>query len=123
MEAEPLVQERQQAIALRRAGLDEPFVLDDPEDLASAALVVIPATAAPTAWCEYVNPWTKPGGSPSTMSRTAPEAATNPNGKYPDVPPFAPTRMSGRTPQWSPPNQRPVRPKPVITSSMMKRTS
>jgi hypothetical protein len=30
--------------------------------------------------------------------------------------------MSGRTPQWSTPNQRPVRPNPVITSSAITST-
>ncbi len=31
--------------------------------------------------------------------------------------PLARTRMSGRSPQWSAANQRPVRPNPVMTSS------
>ena len=35
---------------------------------------------------------------------------------------MAATRMSARTPQWSSPNQRPVRPNPVITSSAMSST-
>ena len=57
-----------------------------------------------------------------TVSYTSPEAATNPNGQYPDVAPLAATSRSGRTPKWSMPNQAPVRPNPVITSSAMSST-
>ena len=57
----------------------------------------------------------------ATVSWTSPEAATNPNGQ-PDVAPLAATRRSARTPQWSSPNQRPVRPNPVMTSSAMSST-
>ena len=55
------------------------------------------------------------------MSKTSPLAAANPNGTYPLVVPLPAVRISGRTPQWSTPNQRPVRPNPVITSSAITR--
>ena len=64
----------------------------------------------------------EPGAAPVTVVYTASDAATNPNGQYPDVAPLAATRMSGRTPQWSSPNQRPVRPNPVMTSSAISST-
>src|SRR2546422_11214652 len=40
-----------------------------------------------------------------------------PSGRYPEVTPFANERMSGLTFQWPSANQRPVRQKPVMTSS------
>jgi hypothetical protein len=46
----------------------------------------------------------------------------SPSGQYPLDTPLADVIMSGRTPQWSTPNQRPVRPNPVITSSMISST-
>ena len=80
------------------------------------------ATAAPTAACENVKPWVNPAPGAVTVSNTDPDAATNPNGQYPDVAPLAATTMSARAPQWSSPNQRPVRPKPVMTSSATSST-
>ena len=55
------------------------------------------------------------------VSCTTPVLAANPSGQYPEDAPLAPTTMSGRTSQCSQANQRPVRPKPVITSSAISR--
>jgi hypothetical protein len=44
------------------------------------------------------------------------------SGTYALVIALANVTMSGWTPQWRSANQRPVRPKPVITSSAMNRT-
>ena len=46
---------------------------------------------------------------------------TAPSCTYADVRPFAIVMRSGTTPQWSTANQRPVRPKPAITSSAISR--
>ena len=46
-----------------------------------------------------------------------------PSGTYPDVTAFAKVTISGVTFQWDSPNQRPVRPKPVMISSAMSSTS
>ena len=45
--------------------------------------------------------------------------ALAPTGMYPPLIPLPQVRRSGTTPLHSVPNQRPVRPKPVITSSSM----
>ncbi len=68
-----------------------------------------------------MKPWTN-GPASVIVRATSSDAAAKPNGQYPEVAPLAATRMSGRTPQWSIANQRPVRPKPVMTSSAMRRT-
>ena len=49
--------------------------------------------------------------------------ATAPSGRYDDVRPLAIVIRSGTTSQWSTANQRPVRPKPAMTSSQTIRMS
>src|SRR5262245_25989696 len=78
------------------------------------------ATAAATPLWDQVNPCTNPWSR--TVSNTSPEHAANPNGRYPLVEPLPAVSTSGRTPQWSIPNHRPVRPNPVITSSAIRST-
>ena len=71
--AEALAEQRLEPLALRGARLDEVLVLEDPQHLAGhrrADGVVRVGEAVDEA-----------GGSARTASRTAPEAATNPNGK------------------------------------------
>ena len=51
------------------------------------------------------------------------ETMIPPRGAYPEVTALANDWMSGWTPQWVRANHWPVRQKPVMTSSPMKRTS
>ncbi len=56
-------------------------------------------------------------------SITASVVMTAASGAYPPVKPFAAMTTSGSMPQCSKANRRPVRPNPVMTSSMMSRMS
>jgi hypothetical protein len=76
--------------------------------------------AAPATECEYVNPCVKP--AVATVSNTSPLHAASPSGQYPDDVPLPAVMMSGRRSHWSQPNQAPVRPNPVMTSSAISRT-
>ena len=71
-----------------------------------------------TGLCEKVKPWVKPPAA-STASTMRPLARTAPTGMYPPLMPFPQVTMSGLTPLHSIAKKRPVRPKPVITSSSM----
>ena len=63
-----------------------------------------------------------PGASSRNTLKTFSLATVAAIGTYPDANPLAKVAMSGRTPEWSMPNIRPVRPKPDTTSSKMRRT-
>ena len=72
--------------------------------------------AAVTGLWENVKPWVKPPAR-CRASTTRPLARTAPTGMYPPLMPLPQVMRSGDAPAR--PNQAPVRPKPVMTSSSM----
>ena len=81
--------------------------------------VRLAATAAAATGCPpQVAPWTKaPAGESSTRSTRGRRTIIPPMGAYPEVAPLAKVIRSGDASTASDPNQLPIRPKAVITSS------
>ena len=84
----------------------------------SSRMTSMVATAA--AQATALPPYVPPCAPTFQRAIRSARAAMPLNGK-PEAIPLAMTRMSGSTPLCSSANQRPVRPKPVCTSSMMSR--
>ena len=78
--------------------------------------MVASAAAQATALAPYVPPW-EPG---QALAMRASGAAMAESGN-PEAMPLAVMRMSASTPKWSPPQNFPVRPHPVCTSSTTSR--
>ena len=84
----------------------------------SASTVATPAAQAsgcPQAVSPLANSCSSSHGRSFSLTTTAPSGTAAP------LMPLASVMMSGATSQWSQPNQRPVRPNPVMTSSRMSR--
>ena len=83
-----------------------------------ASMVATPAAQA-SGWPQAVSPLAN--SCSSSHGRSFSLTTMAPSGTAPPLMPLASVMMSGTTSQCSQANQRPVRPKPVITSSRMSR--